>query len=105
MTQAAFNRAAAHLLRQGARSLDSDGVTCLLRGAQGRMCPVGALIPDSEYRADMEGCIPETPALEGIDRALLFGLREIHDQADPSERRGLLRELAEGHGLDASFIG
>jgi hypothetical protein len=102
--QKLFNKAAIHLLQQNARSrhlASSNGYSyvCAYRGADGAQCAIGALIPDSEYSAAMEGtgcfhllsqfpkAIPELVGLDKVDRAqvarLLSRLQTVHDVDKP----------------------
>ena len=57
--QEIFDKVSAHLLAQNAKSLafiDSyQGQACAYRGAEGRMCAAGCLIPDNRYYSGMEG--------------------------------------------------
>lgn len=53
--QTIFNRVSKHLLKQMKRSsLNGDNSVCLYRGPNGLKCAVGILIPDKDYRDDME---------------------------------------------------
>lgn len=53
--QEVFDAVATHLLTQNARSVTEDSPgTCLYRGPEGRKCAIGALIPDSLYRPEIE---------------------------------------------------
>lgn len=58
--QEVFDAVVQHLAAQNAKSLgkfdptDEDAV-CFYRGDGGKMCAIGALIPDSQYTANVEG--------------------------------------------------
>lgn len=43
-----------HLIQQKGRSVDSDNSACMYRGADGRMCAAGCLIPDELYHPALE---------------------------------------------------
>jgi hypothetical protein len=54
--QEIFDTVAKHLAAQGCRSVTPDGESCLYRGPGGRMCAVGKLLRENEYKGSMEGC-------------------------------------------------
>ena len=49
-----FNKVEAHLLLQGAKSVDCGG-ECLYRGEDGMSCAIGCLIKDEFYHEGLEG--------------------------------------------------
>lgn len=51
--QETFNIVKEHLLKQQCRALGRGG--CAYRGAEGRKCAIGCLIPDDKYTPDLEG--------------------------------------------------
>ncbi len=51
--QAVLNRVWKHLRKQGVQCTTSGG-GCVYRGPEGRMCAIGALIPNSLYTEDFE---------------------------------------------------
>lgn len=48
------NKVEQHLIKQKARSVHEDGSACMYRGADGRMCAAGCLIPDELYTPNLE---------------------------------------------------
>lgn len=58
IAQKIFDKVVRHLAHQKCRSMsqikDFKG-TCAYRGAKGRMCSIGVLIPDSKYNRKLEG--------------------------------------------------
>jgi len=53
--QEVLNTMAAHLLKQGKKSIDADSAVCRYRSKDGLKCAVGALLTNKEYRPEMEG--------------------------------------------------
>lgn len=53
--QEIFTKVATHLLAQKAKSRASSDGPCAYRGAEGRQCAAGALIPDALYTRAIEG--------------------------------------------------
>lgn len=113
--QEIFDKAATHLLAQGAKSLDDDG-NCMYRGAGGLRCAVGCLIPDDLCTPDIEHLDVAELIFEGPpsmaewiravgDRvALLRRLQSIHDDYPPYAWREQLALCAKGHKLDPNTI-
>ncbi len=113
----------AHLRNQGRRSVASANATCfmgacLYRGPDGLSCAVGCLIPDEEYRPDMERRFDELvdkfPRIgiylrlaESCQRKqILMNLQRIHDNHEHWNRDGFsargegrIRFLAQTFGL------
>ena len=90
-----FDFVAAHLLRQGRRSMNQSGTICAYRGGDGTSCAVGFLIKDEFYDPAMEGAqIVDNPMarsaiVNSIGRRLtkrtreaLFELQVVHDRYD-----------------------
>lgn len=94
-TQEAFDRVWDWFVVQGkgpsitpTRSTDG-GITCMYRSLDGFKCALGVLIPDSEYRHDMEyktveeiraeGILPLS--LDGLPDSFLKRLQDCHDKA------------------------
>ena len=50
--QSVYDKVCAHLAAQKTRSMNANG--CAYRGALGRSCAVGCLIPDEIYDPDMD---------------------------------------------------
>lgn len=93
--QQIFDRVAEHLLRQACKSVRGGGndsgvdQECAYRGADGRRCAIGCLIPDELYNGSIEGT-----AVGDLWPPLL---RECGLQI--GEKTGLLQELQELHDL------
>lgn len=113
-----FDTVATHLLTQGQRSLNEPG-GCAYRGANGRMCAFGVLIPDEVYSAeDMETLTAEMviDILLHLDmtaqyaqvlnnnRKLCQDLQDIHDKRNPKVWRQELYNIADWHNLDSRAI-
>jgi hypothetical protein len=133
--QEVFDYMMKHLTAQGSQSLlppkkktlkwknkTAVGVTvgCAYRGADGKSCPVGCLIPDDEYEAGFEGrtvgelldhkLSPTLYAMHiripGLDNLLTY-MQEIHDDDDcwseegGFSEKGLYRlgRVADVHGI------
>lgn len=86
--QEIYDRIVTHLRKQWARSATPDGLQCLYRSTDGKMCAVGCLIPDDVYSPQMErwsvtrlteGWSALRP-LFGSNIMLLNRLQMIHDQ-------------------------
>lgn len=116
--QAAFNKSARHLLKQGKKSGLSKpwGYQCLYRGPNGTSCAVGALIPK---RIEPDECsvsalpyvCPEViEAWGGIGafnamEELLCELQDVHDSYPPSRWRAKLRAVAKRFNLSPAVLG
>ncbi len=89
--QQEFDAVVTHLFTQGKPAKDIEHDFCAYRGAGGTSCAVGIRIPDSVYKASMEGMQVETlvdlfpdelPA-EIYAYTSLFGkLQSLHDNWD-----------------------
>lgn len=120
-----FNKSAIGIVAQGGPCLSGDGL-CAYRGADGRACAVGQLIPDDKYSGPLEGKSPhqiatyhmglETPPTAEEER-FLEGLQSAHDTAATSSRVNTdpdhaffvvfgrcMRGLAARHRLDPSVL-
>lgn len=131
--QQAFDRMVAHLAQQKRRSVLSrseaeavgveDPVFCAYRGAKGRSCVVGCLIPDSEYSPELEGggvsalprklvlaLIPEAGSYEKAAK-FLERAQDIHDNAEERGKHiaqgmaGAFTKLAYDYDLNADSTG
>ena len=106
--QRTFDKVAAHLLKQNAksRSTTQAWATCAYRGVGGLKCAVGCLIPDDLYSPRIEGSVYALPIhvlaylIElPVDHELrvrasrmhfLSKLQMIHDAASPEAWRRVL---------------
>src|SRR5581483_1310933 len=106
-----FNTVALHLFTQG-RPSSCKGGYCYYRGPNGMKCAVGALIPDENYYAGMEGKSVSgitLPAHLNAHRPLLHELQAMHDNTACNEDgtyklenlKSLLAVCAQKHGLDS----
>jgi hypothetical protein len=126
MKQEAFNTVAIALRKQRVASY-SPSSGCVYRGPNGLKCAVGHLIPDSQYKKEMENVGAshllikyDIPALKSGDDnfvELLDDMQSAHDScladyggSESTIRNGLkawqakMREIAEQYGLDASKL-
>jgi hypothetical protein len=102
--QKAFNKVVKELLRQGRKSM--VGKSCRYRGADGRKCAGGWLIPDHRYSENIEGsCLNYEIARRCISRAygpvkhedmgFIGNLQIVHDEHSvarwPTEFRAIAR--------------
>lgn len=106
--QEIFDIVARHLLKQGAKSEDTE--TCLYRGPNGLKCAVGVLIPDAYYLPAMEGRgvdtfmdrFHEAGKASGITHESLPLLRKLqacHDEVSVPYWPVHLSEIADLFGL------
>lgn len=117
--QEIFDKVAAHLIKQGCKSMNTEH-RCLYRGQDGARCAVGIFIPDDAYKPEMEGLtaaqmsstFPDAlPAALRQDIMFLSELQRAHDSSicrtgwpfinDVSIR---LRTVARTFGLDYSIV-
>lgn len=105
--QEMFDRVARHLLTQKAQSLNEWG-KCAYRGEEGRMCAIGALMPDDKYKPEFDllggqsaGCpkIMEACGYGLYERDLAVALQVVHDDTPPESWRAELRAVAERFNL------
>lgn len=87
--QEAFNIAAPAMLAQGRRSMLLGSIeaqsACAYRSPDALKCAIGQLIPDADYRPEMEGrgvgfmrkCCP---SLQALPLLFLANLQVVHDQ-------------------------
>lgn len=86
-----------HLLCQKVRSVTEYG--CAYRGAEGRKCAVGALIPDDEYREFFDhevilwDVMHSCPSLSGLSYEFLTDLQALHDREEPENWESLLNKM------------
>lgn len=115
--QELFDRIVKFARIQGARSFQEERSLCMYRESQGRMCFVGALIPDDLYIKEVEGrtvraivrAYPEISrkvlpsdlaAEEGV--CFLVKMQYIHDKIDPSAWEAEFSSYATREGLTLS---
>ena len=119
--QQIFNKVAAHLLTQNAKSelppvafpdADYDESTCAYRGSNGTACAIGCLISDEHYdAAELEGRQVTSTAVREALRAsdvplnsrtmeLLINLQRVHDDYPPQDWPGALKRVAYSHRLE-----
>lgn len=93
--QEIFDKVATHLFTQGTRCYDEDALACAYFGPNGMKCAVGALIPDADYRDDIEG----ENAADAMD------ILAPHSQvcADLRAHEGLLEELQCAHDASVNW--
>ncbi len=120
--QETFDQVAIHLALQGCKSTSVFKVTgadrtkrqCAYRGDNGCKCAAGVLIPDEQYRPELEGA-SATVVFEGFESIrrgtgspwifLIDGLQNAHDNSGTGE--GLVEKLrlaAFEAGIDDSII-
>ncbi len=102
--QAVFDKVVAHLRQQNARSTEEGSESCMYRGAKGRMCAAGCLIPDSEYTPDMEGGAVDSLAFFDDwcpnSSNLISRLQRLHDAGEPDDWEAGFAYIAVERGLD-----
>lgn len=99
--QETFDRVVTHLRTQGCKA--QFGGHCRYRvNFPPRKCAAGCLIPDTQYRAAMEGkrietvlnAFPDTFGDEAHDPRLVADLQHIHDNGDIEYWEGDFRDTA-----------
>ena len=105
--QEVLNTVAAQLLKQGAKSMASDGKRCSYRGEGDLRCSVGALIPDEAYSLKLESqgvevLLERGRCLQHLSEhwSLLTELMYVHDVCPVEAWPRRLRGLAEIRGLE-----
>ena len=122
--QEVFDTVAAHLLKQGAKSMGifNGEMDCKYRGRGGLKCAIGVLIKDECYSRDIEGKAPyATEVMDALrnsgidvqafdrrfledDRRFLKELQHIHDLRPPKEWARALERFAVDEGLNADVV-
>lgn len=117
--QKLFDDALAHARKQNCKSVVSDGADntmCAYRGTGGRMCFVGALIPNSLYDVKFENetvcavlgaspllqnyfCDNYSASMEDIEIALEY-LQSIHDDISTAEWEDAFSAFAHSNFLE-----
>ncbi len=108
--QEIFDKVAAHLLTQNARSYYE--MSCRYRGPNGLRCAVGCLITDEAFKYELEGQSASNTMVKnalkkslGMTRmtvktvGLLMRLQSIHDCNTPESWEQELKNEAAHHGL------
>ena len=112
--QEVFNIVSAHLLTQVKRCMDKypDRVfpACAYRNASGMKCAAGALIPDDEYKPEMEKndwkMLVNKAFVESHFSNEIRELQQIHDSNIKDDIEFLKKELAKfarNHNLQVTF--
>lgn len=113
--QQAFTTIVTHLAQQARRALslpDTDTRPhCQYRGAEGRKCAIGVLIPDGLYDPEMDAgsgmrvdqILDRYPAvrklLDGVSPLMLSELQQTHDKTDVGRWPGQVRRVAKTYEL------
>lgn len=120
-TQEIFDKVAVHLLTQNEKSTETmrhieptspSTINCRYRGAEGRMCAIGCLIPDHKYDPRIEGgSVDSHRVLEvlydiGIQEHSIFLIRlqHIHDGIEVIEWRNKLKQVAQQYSLKSDCL-
>lgn len=95
--QEIFDKVVIHLDTQGRRASDPGIAGCFYRTPDGLSCAVGCLIPDNEYKPEMEcGSVyalvrsfPRVPSIAAVapNVDLLYSLQIVHDSSYNWENR------------------
>lgn len=102
--QQAFDTIARHMLSQGTRSVDHCGDPVIM-GLNGTKDPIGCLIPEEDYRPDLEGMTAaEVFTNVGVLRSdevisIAEQLRQVHDLHSPADWGYWLKHVAESEDL------
>lgn len=115
-TQEIFDKAAAHLLKQGCQAKFDDGF-CAYLTSNGNKCAIGALLPDGHAAQksgqSVYGVCREysdiNEMLRGRDEdgkrlRFLFTLQNIHDNNNPDAWLGLLMQFARNNSLSDAVL-
>lgn len=114
--QETFDKAVRGVIEQGRPSV--SGGTCMYRGANGRKCAAGHLIPDGKYEPEMDSgsldarpCVRELLASAGHDVKFVRELQGVHDlSTGTSDAEFLVRfreraaKLAARYGLNTDVL-
>lgn len=102
--QETFDTVVRHLRTQGCKSI-ADGA-CMYRGPDGLKCAVGCLIPDDDYRPEMEsqaacalGSVGRLLHDLGHDLSLINALQLVHDSWNVENWESAFQETADRFGL------
>lgn len=105
--QQIFDQVAKHMLTQMKKSTmtDENGAKfCMYKGPEGLSCAAGCLIADDEYDPEFENktwhSLADCRNVPRRNSELIGLLQRIHDNNEPVEWEGLLRELAKNYKLE-----
>lgn len=76
------------MIAQGAPSYDVAAGVCRYRGPEGRKCAAGVLIPDEDYRPEMEGRNSDYLSIPEANSGFLRQLQVNHDDATADGHTG-----------------
>lgn len=119
--QEIFDYVAEKIVEQGGFSYDRDRgkdeegeVLCLYRSPDGKKCAAGWLIPDSEYRPNMEHCYAGaleffSNTLEETKLSFVLRLQDCHDGAAAKDEDwdyffNQMRKLAYGYDINTKRL-
>jgi hypothetical protein len=103
--QEAFTKVVLHLRKQGEKSQNEDKTLCLYRGPNGLMCAVGCLIPDEEYRPELESSVVDiiydkVDSLKGLNIDMLTEVQKVHDMDCVTVWEDKFRHIAKEFSLE-----
>lgn len=110
--QETFDIVVNHLRQQGCKSQEekldplSDLPRCMYRGPNGTKCAAGILIPDEDYRVEMEGWFVANYRIKAVlekyghSEILVARLQHIHDNFAVCEWENKFKDLAKLHQLE-----
>lgn len=111
--QEIFDKVLTHLRKQGSASVGDKGL-CFYRGPGGKMCAVGALMPDEVYRPGYENeSVSQLPhpvlfacgidPNDEVQMSLCIDLQEAHDndlvEPAPDAWEDAMRDIAGNYDL------
>jgi hypothetical protein len=106
--QLVFDKVAEHLLTQKERSEYSPNYQCLYRSPKGLKCAAGCLIPDSDYKEEMEkkpwNILVSSGIVPATNMYLIRRLQRIHDVFYPIQWPTKLHQLATEMNLCKSIL-
>ena len=106
--QQAFDKMVTHAFTQKEKAIDLEG-RCCYRTKCGKMCFVGAILPDEEYKPGYENRSirefdSEITAFEGLSAGLLPQAQIIHDAYNVSNWFHEFTLLSKRFKLDPSVL-
>lgn len=113
--QQVFDQVAAHMIKQNAASRSEDGLKCMYRGAEGRMCAAGCLMSDDEYKPEFDkgqsygggswSSMVRNGSVPDDHKHLIMRLQRLHDNGYPESYARELWRLADDQGLVFNYAG